>query len=44
LNKPGDCNVPDSRYLASDEEDVNTSNIFARIVVTCTLRSIVIEA
>jgi hypothetical protein len=34
---------PDSRYLASDAGDVNTSNIIANVIAGCALRSVVID-
>jgi hypothetical protein len=34
---------PDSRYLASDEGDVNTGKDFAIVIAGCALRSVVID-
>jgi hypothetical protein len=34
---------PDSRYVASDESYVNTSNNFAIVIAGCALRSVVID-
>jgi hypothetical protein len=34
---------PDTRYVASDESYVNTSNNFAIVIAGCALRSVVID-